>query len=95
MSELASLLRQRVTIERKSRARDALGGSTGEWTSLGSSWAELRAQDNGRWTATLRSTADVVAGDRLVWRGRRLRVTAAVADPWAADRLRLACEERS
>lgn len=94
MTGLAGRLRQRVTLERKSPARDALGGSTGEWLADGQHWAELApGSAERRWTAMMRRGPVIEIGDRLVWKGRLLRVTAAIADPWMPDRLRLACEE--
>ena len=40
-AEIASRLRQRVTIEQPSESADGAGGTTRSWTTLATVWAEL------------------------------------------------------
>lgn len=103
--ELAGRLRSRVAIERRDPARDALGGASGLWLAIGSAWAELAPDGSGdavagdargmapRWQVTLRTGAEVAIGDRLVWRGRRLRVRKRTEDPAFPDRITINAEE--
>jgi head-tail adaptor len=103
--ELAGRLRSRVAIERRDAARDALGGASGEWTPIGHAWADLAPHGTGdavvgdargmaaRWQVTLRAGQDVGVGDRLVWRGRRLRVRRRIESPAFPDRITIEAEE--
>lgn len=103
--ELTGRLRSRVTIERREPLRDALGGASGEWGAIGNAWAELVPDGTGaaqvgdarsmapRWRVTLRAGPVVAIGDRLVWRGRRLRVRQRIEDPGLPDRITINAEE--
>jgi head-tail adaptor len=102
---LAGRLRSRVAIERRDPVRDALGGASGLWLPIGNAWAELVPDGSGdvvagdargmapRWRVTLRTGADIATGDRLVWRGRRLRVRKRSEDPASPDRITINAEE--
>jgi len=104
-AELAGRLRNRVAIERRETDRGALGGANGAWVPIGHAWADLVPAGTGepvagearnmapRWRVTLRTGADVVVGDRLVWRGRRLKVRRRSEDPTLPDRLTIEAEE--
>jgi head-tail adaptor len=104
-AELAGALSERVEVQRRAAERDALGGAAGAWGAVGSTWAEIVPDGTGapvageaiealpRWRVTLRADADVAVGDRLIWRGRRLRVRARTDDPRLPDRVLLRAEE--
>lgn len=103
--ELAGRLRSRVAIERRGTERDGIGGAAGGWITIGQAWAGLLPDGTGnvtaadarsaapRWQVTLRAGADVTIGDRLLWRGRRLRVRRLSEDPAAPDRIVLDTQE--
>lgn len=103
--ELSGRLRSRVAIERRDAARDTLGGANGGWSPVGNAWAELVPDGTGgaiagdarsmatRWQVTLRAGPDVTIGDRLIWRGRRLRVRGRIDDPGLPDRITINAEE--
>jgi head-tail adaptor len=103
--ELAGRLRELVTIQRRGPERDALAGAEGEWAAIGDVWAALEPSGTGdpqagdawsampRWRATVRSGADVMVGDRIVWRGRMIVVRHYAADPAKPDRIMLIAEE--
>ncbi len=103
--ELSGALTERVAVQRRAEARDDLGGAAGAWTTIATLWAALEpitaaAWGAGdmpvaapRWRATMRSGADMAAGDRLQWRGRLFAVRAVEADPAAPDRLIVMLEE--
>jgi len=105
--ELAGRLRERVTIQRRNPARDAVAGAAGEWVEIGTAWAEIvptahAAQVSGDalaampcWRVTLRAPGAAIAiDDRMVWHGRMLRVRAIHADPRTPDRITLHMEEQ-
>lgn len=102
----ASALRQRVTIETCSIARDRIGGLVETWSTLATGVpAEVR-QASGReiwrrqqmgaiagWTVTMRYRADVTTKARIVYGARVFDVRNAI-DPDQRKRwLVLACEE--
>ena len=103
--ELAGRLRSRVTILRRVTTRDAIGGSAGDWVTIGQAWAGLTPDGTSeptvgdapsaalRWKVTLRTGADVTIGDRLLWRGRVLRVRRLSDDPAEPDRIMLDTQE--
>ena len=105
MSELAGALRERVQIERRGEARDALGGATGGWIALGSAWAAVEyerpgpgtaagaREDRPLWRVTMRARSDVAVGDRLVWAGKQLGVRSVERDPRWRELLILRAEE--
>lgn len=106
MTEFAGALRERVTIERRSAVRDALGRGDGRWVYDGAAWvgvaplvaAELTAADAlsalPRWTVVMRKREGIGPQTRLVWRGRFLAVRAVVSDPREPARMVLTCEEQ-
>ena len=103
--ELTGRLRSRIAIERRDAARDPLGGASGDWIPIGHAWAELAPDGTGdpvagdargmmpRWRVTLRTGSDVAIGDRILWRGRRLRVRRRIEDPAVPDRFTINAEE--
>jgi head-tail adaptor len=103
--ELAGTLSERVEVQRRDGARDALGGAVGDWASLGFAWAGLRPDGTGaavaggvadsqqRWRVTLRARDDLMIDDRILWSGRRLRVLSVTQDPGPPDRILIRAEE--
>jgi head-tail adaptor len=103
--ELSGALRERVTIERRSDARDAAGGRTGRWLYEGAAWvgvsplvpADLTAADSlsfvPRWQIVMRKREGIDAATRLVWRGLFLKVRGVVSDPRDPARMILTTEE--
>ncbi|MDB5685368.1 MAG: hypothetical protein JWM75_3066 [Sphingomonas bacterium] len=104
-AELAGRLRERITIERRETTRDAVGGTSGGWTPIGEWWAAVAPDGSGdivaadrrtaaaRWRITLRTGADLRIGDRLTWRGTRMRVRRRIDDPAQPDRITVETEE--
>lgn len=103
--ELAGALSERVELQRRGGARDALGGAAGDWASLGFAWAGVRpdgtaaavtgeaADGQPRWRVTLRARSDLMIEDRILWVGRRLRVLSVTRDPSLPDRVLIKAEE--
>ncbi|MFT3726317.1 MAG: phage head closure protein [Terricaulis sp.] len=103
MSEGAGAMRARITLQWPARVADEIGGAATLWTSAGDVWAEIAASsvsdsadyDTARstvgYTLSIYRRADVRAGWRVLWGGRRLRI-AAVRDD-GAPRIVLVCEE--
>lgn len=105
--ELTGRLRERVTIERREAGRDAIGGATGEWRAVGDAWAAIEPDGKSalveadairarvRWAVTLRSGADLIIDDRIIWRGTPLRVRSVTRDPRTPDRIDAEAEEEA
>lgn len=105
VAEVAGLLVERVTIERRIDARDDLGGSAAEWTQEAEVWAGVAPDGQGamasggaargerRWAITLRRRSGLGLNCRLRWRGRLLRVRHVDDDPRVRDIVTLRCEE--
>lgn len=103
--ETAGLLVERVTIERRDGARDALGGSADAWTAEAEVWAGVapdrtNAEERGgtlraerRWAVTVRRRTGLGLDCRLLWRGRVLCVRMVDDDPRVKDVVTLRCEE--
>lgn len=105
-AEVAGLLLERVIIQRRTDARDELGGSAAEWVQEAEVWAGVApdgagpevsggaARGESRWAITLRRRAGLGLDCRLTWRGRLLRVRRVDDDPRAQDVVTLRCEEQ-
>lgn len=90
----AGLLDQRVTIETKSVARNAIGEETETWSTLATVWAQYRpvktderiagAQLQAEFDAVfrIRKLAGIDAESRITWRGQRFEL---VGQPVAVD----------
>jgi len=103
--ELAGRLRERIAIVRREPIRDAGGGASEGWATIGPAWAAIEPDGSGdltagdaraaspRWRVTLRLGADVTVGDRLTWGQRRMRVRRRIDDPATPDRFTLHAEE--
>ena len=79
-------LNQRVTLERKTRAQDGVGGATSTWATIATVAALVRPltgrerEHAGRREATadylvvIRARDDLVEANRLGWEGRKLNI---------------------
>lgn len=102
--ELAGALRERVELQRRDGARDAIGGAVGDWVPLGMAWAAIEFDRAGAgvvadvadarpwWRVTMRAR-DILVGDRMLWGGRMLAVRSVERDPRFPDRVRVRAEE--
>lgn len=82
--ELASRLKQRITIEQPTESADGAGGTTRSWSTLATVWAELVPLRSGRGESlvnrqltaevthriTIRYRADVTTAMRVSYGGR-------------------------
>lgn len=96
-AELAGRLVERVTVSRRSDARDAMG-SEAAWVLAGSGWAEVRPEKRGPafvgealsalplWRVTMRA-GGLQIGDRIGWGARSLIVRELIEDPALPDRI--------
>lgn len=103
--ERAGRLSERVSLERRQAARDALGGDGAAWALEAVLWAEVAPESGGveasaagrrgerRWAVTLRRRDGLGLDCRLVWKGRTLRVRFVEDDPRLGDVVTLRCEE--
>ena len=103
--EVAGLLVERVTIERREEARDDLGGDAAEWVEEAEFWAGVAPDRGGaeaaggtrrgerRWAVTVRRRDGLGMDCRLVWRDRVLRVRFVEDDPRVGDVVTFRCEE--
>jgi len=103
--ELTGMLRERVEMQRRDAARDAIGGAVGDWVSLGMAWAAFEydragaavagdaAEASPWWRVTMRAREGLSVGDRMLWNGRVLTVRSVERDPRFPDRLRVRAEE--
>ena len=104
--ETAGLLVERVTVEQRQEARDALGGSAETWTVLADMWAGVAPDRKGtetsggalrgerRWAVTLRRRDGLNLSCRLIWGTRVLRVRSVDDDPRVNEVVTLRCEEQ-
>jgi len=101
----AGSLRQRVTLERATEARDAYGAVTVTWSTLATVWADVQpAAGREYWSAAqtvgegalrvrIRHFSGLTSKDRLVWDDRNWDIRS-VADVGARTReLELVCTE--
>lgn len=105
IGEFAGALRERVTIERRSGARDARAGATGKYLYDGAAWVAVtplvpaglvEAQALSalpRWRVVMRKRDGIDLATRMVWRGRFLAVRGVESDPRDPSRLSLLCQE--
>lgn len=105
MNDAIGAQRARVKLQSPNRVADEIGGAAIAWSDEGDVWAEIEggsadeafAFDASPSVATYRVTinrrADVRAGWRIAWGGRRLRIMG-VADE-GAPRIRLNCREEA
>jgi SPP1 family predicted phage head-tail adaptor len=98
-------LKRRVTLQRPDRAEDAGGGAAVIWTDVATAWARVTTAAAGEgeaadaltarvaYTVGLRWREDVRPGWRVVFRGKALRVRAAVDRDLDGRFIVLQCEE--
>lgn len=102
MSDALGAMRARVSLQSPTRVADEIGGAAISWTNEGEAWArvealsasQVAAYDGAPAYGALRVTVNrraIVAGWRVLWGERRLRVTG-VRDG-GGPRIELTCEE--
>lgn len=79
-------LRERVTLQTKTRTRDAMGGYAETWADTATVWALVRPmsgreraqagqqQAAANYLVVMRYRSDVLAGQRLLWRDTPLNI---------------------
>ena len=103
--EFAGALRERVNIEQRSSARDAIASATGSYTFDGAAWAAVLPLNEAatveadslsampRWQVTMRKREGISQRTRLWWRNRYLAVRAVACDPRVPGRMILTTDE--
>ena len=98
-------LRERVTIQRRSVTRDAVGAQIEAWQvrmtayamvapmGAGEQYRRQQIQAKADWKITVRYTGDVIPSDRVNWRGRTFEVKGILNPDMRRRFLELACEE--
>ena len=103
--EFAGTLVERVAIERRAEARNAMGLQEHGWERVTECRATVTAEGVGpevegmslsamaRFRVTIRRRDGIAIDQRVRWRGRLLMVRQLIEDPLLKDRLTLRCEE--
>jgi len=98
-------LRERVTIQRVSSTRDAIGGLIETWSNLMTVYAKVAPMNAGEqyrrqqiqakadWKVTVRYANSIAPADRLVWRDRTFQIKGITNPDMHRRFLDLACEE--
>lgn len=101
----AGELNERVTVQRRSSTRDAIGGQIEIWQVRTTVWAKVQPMSAGEqyrrqqiqakadWKVTVRYNGDIVPTDRLSWRGRTFEIKGILNPDMRRRFLDLACEE--
>jgi len=104
--EFSGILRERITIERQSAGRDALGSAEALFDTAGEYWAAAQALDSGsgeaaesrsalpRWRFILRETQAIKPGDRLLWGDRVMTINSVVLEHRLIPKTILLAEEK-
>lgn len=79
-------LKERITLERKTKTRDGAGGATVTWASYATVWAlvrpmtgreresAMRTEARAEYLVVIRNRDDILESDRIGWRGRKLNI---------------------
>ena len=106
MTELAGLLRERMTLERATGLSDGAGGLITGWARLGELWAGIAADRPGpgveaerrsrraRYRVIMRDRDDVALSCRLLWRRGSLSVIGITRDPATPGQIECLVEEQ-
>ena len=98
-------LRERVTIQRRSVTRDAIGAQIEAWQvrmsvyakvapmGAGEQYRRQQIQAKADWKVVIRYTGDVIPSDRVSWRGRTFEIKGILNPDMRRRFLELACEE--
>ncbi|AMO72780.1 head-tail adaptor protein [Sphingorhabdus sp. M41] len=104
--EFSGILRERISIERQSVGRDALGSAEPQYLTVGVFWAAAEALHGAttseaesrsampRWRFTLRETQVIRPGDRLVWGDRIMTVSSVILEHRLIPKTILQAEEK-
>lgn len=97
-------LDQYITIQRRTRTADGIGGFTEDWTSQYEVWANVKAKggreslDEGRTNAvfvvtfTIYNIADLSELDRILWNGERYNIRGILREGNRAQHVRIEAE---
>lgn len=101
----AGELNERVTIQRRTVARDAIGGQIETWQVRAQLWAKVQPMSAGEqyrrqqiqakadWKLTIRYNGDVLPSDRVSWRGHTAEIRGILNPDMRRRFLELSCEE--
>ncbi|WP_417621153.1 head-tail adaptor protein [Parasphingorhabdus sp.] len=104
--EFSGILRERISIERQTAGRDALGSAELQYTTVGVFWAAAEALHGGtaseaesrsampRWRFILRETYAIKPGDRLVWGDRIMTIASVIPEHRLIPKTILQAEEK-
>jgi SPP1 family predicted phage head-tail adaptor len=105
MEPAAGELRERVTIQRVTSTRDAIGGVIETWSTLMTVYAKVAPMSAGEqyrrqqiqakadWKVTVRYANTIAPADRIVWRERTFQIKGITNPDMRRRFLDLACEE--
>ncbi|MFA7439464.1 MAG: head-tail adaptor protein [Sphingomonadaceae bacterium] len=107
--EVAGKLSERVCIQKRSGRTDATGALQADWATVTERWAGVQPAGTGvsafssvgadtwltsrRWRVTLRAGVYLSLDQRLVWRGRPMRIVGIHVDPAQPDLVMVLAEE--
>jgi SPP1 family predicted phage head-tail adaptor len=101
----AAMLRQKVQIQRLNKAGDGAGGWEKSWSSIGWTFAYMRATGGGerffadrlnmeiRYKATIRYRADLLPSDRILFEGKAYQIRSIIDIEFKKKWLELSLEE--
>jgi len=104
--EFSGILRERISIERQTVGRDALGSAEPQFLTVGVFWAMAEALHGGTlseaesrsamplWRFILRETQTIKPGDRLVWGDRIMTILSVVLEHRLIPKTILQAEEK-
>ena len=105
IAEFAGTLRERVTIERPTAVRNAMGLQEAGWEEVCRCLAAVTLESVGpeseaqalsampRYRVTIRRRDGIAIDQRIGWSGRRLMIRQLIEDPRMKDRIVMRCEE--
>jgi head-tail adaptor len=105
MPEFAGTLHERVTIERPTASRNAMGLQEPGWERVCQCLAEVALESFGpesegqalsampRYRVTIRRRNGITIDQRISWARRRLMIRQVLDDPRMKDRIVMRCEE--
>ena len=100
----AGAMDQFITIERRTRAADGMGGFTETWATYKQVWANAKAKggreslDEGRTNAvfvvvfTIYNIADLSEVDRIIWNGERYNIRGILREGTRAQHVKIEAE---
>ncbi|MFK7842109.1 MAG: head-tail adaptor protein [Sphingorhabdus sp.] len=104
--EFSGYLRERITIQRQSAARDMLGSAEPQFETIGEYWAAAEALQSIsiseaesrsamlRWRFLMRETRAIKPGDQLLWGDRVMTVSSVILEHRLIPKTILQAEEK-